>query len=75
MSNHPLKSYRAAARISLEELASLVGASKASLSRIETGLQTPSLGLVRRIVGVSGGALTANDFAGEPDREVNKARA
>lgn len=65
MSNHPLRSYREQAGISLDDLALLVGASKASLSRIETRLQVPSLGLVERIVGVSKGALTANDFVGE----------
>lgn len=62
MSNHPLRSYRESHGISLDNLAASVGASKASLSRIETRLQTPSLGLVERIVGVSGGALNANDF-------------
>lgn len=68
MSNHPLRSYRERAGISLDELAGLVDASKASLSRIETRLQTPSLGLVERIVKVSGGELSANDFVGDEAR-------
>lgn len=75
MSNHPLKSYRLSAGLSLEELAGRVGASKASLSRIEARLQTPSLGLVERIVAVSGGELTANDFVRGAFGEVEEARA
>lgn len=67
MSKHPLRSYRELAGLSLDELATRVGASKASLSRIETRLQVPSLGLVERIVSVAGGELTANDFMREPD--------
>lgn len=64
MSNHPLRSFREKAGISLEELAMQVGASKASLSRIETRAQVPSLGLVERIVKASDGVLSANDFVG-----------
>lgn len=61
--------------MSLDELAGLVDASKASLSRIETRLQTPSLGLVERIVKVSGGELSANDFVGEAEPVSDEARA
>jgi transcriptional regulator with XRE-family HTH domain len=75
MSNHPLRSYRERAGISLDELASRAGTSKASLSRIETRVQVPSLGLVERIISAAGGELTANDFVGEPGREDEEARA
>jgi transcriptional regulator with XRE-family HTH domain len=75
MSNHPLRSYREKAGISLDELATRVGTSKASLSRIETRDQVPSLGLVKKIIGVSDGALSANDFVGDTEREPDEARA
>jgi transcriptional regulator with XRE-family HTH domain len=75
MNSHPLKSYRERAGLSLEGLAARVGTSKASLSRIEARLQTPSLGLVERIVGVAGGELTANDFVSESVRKLDEARA
>ena len=60
--HHPLKEYRIAAGLTLEELASLAEISKASLSRIETGDQIPSLGLVKRLVKVSKNKLSADDF-------------
>lgn len=75
MSNHPLRSYREQAGLSLDELAALVETSKASLSRIETRAQTPSLGLVERIVKASGGLLSANDFFGDEVREPAEVRA
>lgn len=75
MSNHPLRSYRERAGLSLDELALLVDASKASLSRIETRAQVPSLGLVERIVKAAGGELSANDFFGDEAREPAEARA
>jgi transcriptional regulator with XRE-family HTH domain len=70
MSNHPLRSYREASGLSLDELAALAETSKASLSRIETREQVPSLGLVERLVRVSGGALSANDFVSLPAEEA-----
>lgn len=75
MSNHPLRSYREAAGLSLDELATLADTSKASLSRIETREQVPSLGLVERLVKVSDGALSANDFVSLPETESAEARA
>jgi transcriptional regulator with XRE-family HTH domain len=74
MSSHPLRSYREREGISLDGLAAAVGASKASLSRIEARLQIPSLGLVERIVSASNGALTANDFVSSASRETEGAR-
>lgn len=59
----------------MDALAALVGTSKASLSRIETRDQIPSLGLVKRIVGVSEGELSANDFVEDAALETNEARA
>jgi len=73
MQTHPLKSFRDRKGISLDTMAQAVGASKASLSRIETRLQVPSLGLVERIVRASDGALSADDFL--IVREAAEARA
>jgi hypothetical protein len=61
--------------MSLDELAVLVETSKASLSRIETRAQVPSLGLVERIVKVSGGELSANDFVGDLPITAGEVRA
>lgn len=59
---HPLKTYRERCGITLYELAELVGSTKASLSRVENGKQTPSLDLIGKLKEATGGALTADDF-------------
>lgn len=59
---HPLKAYRIAKNMSLEELAALARSSTASLSRIENGRQEPSLALIRRLKEVTDGAVAADDF-------------
>ena len=46
---HPLRAYRRKAGITLEQLGATVGASKGFLSKVEKGLQTPSLKLAMRI--------------------------
>jgi predicted transcriptional regulator len=72
MSTHPLRQFRERRGVSLDHLAQMVGTSKASLSRIETGGQTPSLALVGSLISASGGELSANDFL--PLREEAKAQ-
>lgn len=67
MSNHPLRSYRVKAGLSLEELAKSVGVSKASLSRIEKRKQAPSLGLVEKLIGACDGKISASDFLSDPE--------
>jgi transcriptional regulator with XRE-family HTH domain len=59
---HPLRLYRDRASISLEELAKQCGSTRATLSRIENGLQSPSLALIERIRDATGGAVRADDF-------------
>ena len=59
---HPLRTYRHKTGLSLDALASRVNTTKTSLSRIERGVQTPSLALVLRLVRESGGLLRADDF-------------
>ncbi len=52
--HHPVRRYRQEKELSLEQLADSVGATAASISRIETGLQNPGLDLLRRLVEVTG---------------------
>jgi transcriptional regulator with XRE-family HTH domain len=70
MSEHALRVFRHQHRLSLESVASAVGLSIASISRIETGRQTPSLSMVERLVrfsaGFDGAALTADAFFKTP---------
>jgi transcriptional regulator with XRE-family HTH domain len=69
MTNHPLRRFRERAGLTLEQLAILADTSAASLSRIETGQQFPSFGLISRLARVSNGKLCANDFM---QREVSE---
>jgi transcriptional regulator with XRE-family HTH domain len=62
MANHPLRRFRENNALTLEALAELAGISAPSLSRIETWQQTPSLALVSRLIKVSNGELSADDF-------------
>ncbi len=54
---HPLRAYREASGLSQEALGERVGVTKASLSRIESGDQKPSIGLAQRIEKETGGAV------------------
>lgn len=77
MKNHPLRNWRASHGKSLDELAATIGISKASLSRIETFEQSPSLGVIISIVWATKGEVNADDFLPEPERrlvEKQKAR-
>ena len=64
MVEHALTRYRKSRSLSLGAFATLVGASTATISRLEGGLQDPSFDLVRRIVAETGGLVTADDFLG-----------
>jgi transcriptional regulator with XRE-family HTH domain len=57
---HPVKQYRELHDLTLSELADLVDTSDATISRIERGLQNPSLALLQRFVDRTG--LKAEDF-------------
>jgi DNA-binding XRE family transcriptional regulator len=52
--DHPLCRYRGQRKISLKNLAAKVGTTHATLSRLESGKQTPRVGLVRRLSSVTG---------------------
>jgi transcriptional regulator with XRE-family HTH domain len=59
---HPLRTYRHKVGITLDHLASQVGATKSTLSRIESGARFPSVDLISRLVVASDGLLRADDF-------------
>jgi transcriptional regulator with XRE-family HTH domain len=51
---HPLRQYRAKNGVTLEQLAGLVGTTKANLSRIENGVHLASMGLAGRLSRTTG---------------------
>ena len=60
-----LRAYRLSKGLSQHDLAASVGVKKAAISRIEKGKRVPSMGLVARLVDVSDGELSADDFMPE----------
>lgn len=62
METHPLRVWRKTNQITLEQLSSAVGVTRATLSRIERYRHLPSFGLVVRVIDETGGKLTADDF-------------
>jgi transcriptional regulator with XRE-family HTH domain len=50
MNSHPVKRYREINGLTLRQLADIVGTTDATVSRIENGLQKPSLDLLQRFV-------------------------
>ncbi len=65
---HPLRRYRKAASMSLDDLAQRLGVSAATISRIETGRQGVSLALAVRIERETEGIITPSElFALVPD--------
>ena len=73
---HPLTQFRAETGLSMDELAKAAQTTRQSIFRIEKGGQTPSLGLVGRLIEASGGKLSADDFLPPtPDPEAPTATA
>lgn len=62
MNQHALRLYRIKHQISLEQLAVIVGTTRATLSRVETGTQQPSMALLKKIIMATGGEVSADDF-------------
>ena len=58
--DHPLRTYRQDRKLSLDALAKLVGTSKATLWRVERGVDRPSVDLIQRLIVATGGAVDAN---------------
>jgi len=59
---HALRRYRAKRGLSLEALGKEAGASRSTLSRIETGEKDPSVALIRRLCKATKGKVKPNDF-------------
>jgi transcriptional regulator with XRE-family HTH domain len=59
---HALTKFRRKHRLSVRDLAREVGVSAATVSRIETGKQNPSMALLVKLVEASKGKLKADDF-------------
>jgi len=59
---HALTRYRVAAQIGITDFARRVGTSRQTIHRIENGKQTPSLGMVKKLIAASAGLLRADDF-------------
>lgn len=57
-----LREFRKSQSMTQADLAKRVGVKKPTISRIETGERVPSVGLIKRIIAVSKGALTADDL-------------
>jgi transcriptional regulator with XRE-family HTH domain len=57
-----LRAYRISRGLSQQDFAASVGVKKSAISRIEKGKRVPSMGLVARIVELSEGELSADDF-------------
>lgn len=45
-----------------DDLAALVGRNRATINRIRRGVGRPSFGLIKKLIEVTDGAVTANDF-------------
>jgi hypothetical protein len=61
---HPMKVWRMAYGINLDDISFVTGISVASLSRIERYKQTPLIGAAQKIIAASGGRLVPDDFFG-----------
>lgn len=72
--DHPLRVWRNRQKPpqTLGHFAQLVGASKATISRIESEQQAPSAGLIRKIVEATGGAVSAEALIGRCTRQRQK---
>lgn len=60
--SHPLKVYRDANSIALEELAMLAGTTRSTLSRIESGAFLPSADLAIRVADATGGNVSIDQI-------------
>jgi len=62
---HPLRTYRKTAGLTLADLGKSLGVTKGFLSRIESYRQVPSMHLAAKIAEVTNGAVTPNDFVAQ----------
>lgn len=73
--NMRLAAWMAKRRISDELLASELGVSRATVSRLRRGLQVPSMALAARISEFTKRRVTANDFLEEAQRRQAQAQS
>lgn len=59
---HPLTQYRQDHGLSIEDMAKLVGTTRQSIHRIETGGQTPSFDMAEKIIAATNNALSVDDL-------------
>jgi transcriptional regulator with XRE-family HTH domain len=62
MSDHPLRQWRTKNNITLLNFAKLCQTTAASISRIERGVQDPSLAMMVRIIKATGDGVNLNHF-------------
>nr|VFK43191.1 MAG: DNA-binding transcriptional regulator, XRE-family HTH domain [Candidatus Kentron sp. SD]VFK48807.1 MAG: DNA-binding transcriptional regulator, XRE-family HTH domain [Candidatus Kentron sp. SD]VFK80623.1 MAG: DNA-binding transcriptional regulator, XRE-family HTH domain [Candidatus Kentron sp. SD] len=62
-----LKEYLLMKKLSQENFAKLVGVSGPQINRLVKGRRTPSLRLTKRIIKVTGGMVTPDDFKTETE--------
>ncbi len=63
--DHPLAVFRAERGWSRQDLAEIARTTRQTIHRIETGEQQPSWNLAVRLIDISDGQLTADDFLPE----------
>lgn len=59
---HPLKHFRTNHELGTADIAARVKVSRQTIHRIEKWEQTPSLDLVAKLIGITNGELSADDF-------------
>lgn len=64
-----LRDWRLAKGLSMEQLGELIGLTQSSVSRIENGKNRPEWGTLDRIVEVTDGQVTPNDFTDLPPKD------
>jgi DNA-binding XRE family transcriptional regulator len=62
-----MRRYRRERGLPLDVLARAADVSRGTISRIETGKQNPSIGLMRKLIAASGGELSPQDFMGQDE--------
>lgn len=67
---HPLKAWRLASGLSPHEVGKRLGCSVQTVYRYEAGTRTPERSVLDRIIIMTGGAVTANDWVGEQASQV-----
>jgi len=67
MSDHPMRQWRKRNKVILSDLAKMAKTTPSSISRVERGIQLPSLSLMVRICAATKGELSLMNFLFEHD--------